>query len=103
MPTTPMAGPGTHRREAPRLIRGHGRYTDDFVRPHTAYMAVVRSPYAHARIRTIDPAQAMKAPGVEAVLTASDFKKVLAGAMPVAPAFVPEKHTVPDRFPIAED
>ena len=102
MAITTMVGARIHRREDPRLIRGHGRYTDDFVRPHTAYMAVVRSPYAHARIRTIDPAEAMKAPGVEAVLTAADFKKVLAGAMPVAPAFVPEKHTVPDRFPIAE-
>src|SRR5207302_1883312 len=102
MAITTMVGARIHRREDPRLVRGQGRYADDFVRPHTAYMAVVRSPHAHARILSIDPAEAMKAPGVEAVLTAADFKKVLSGAMPVAPAFVPEKKTVPDRFPIAE-
>ena len=102
MAITTMVGARIHRREDPRLVRGHGRYADDFVRPHTAYMAVVRSPHAHARIRSIDPAEAMKVPGVEAVLTAADFRKVVAGAMPVAPAFVPEKKTVPERFPIAD-
>jgi aerobic carbon-monoxide dehydrogenase large subunit len=102
MAITTMVGARIHRREDPRLIRGDGQYIDDFVRPHTAYAAVVRSPHAHARIRSIDLTDATKAPGVIAVLTAADFKKVIAGAMPVAPAFVPEKHTVPDRFPIAE-
>ena len=102
MAITTMVGARIHRREDPRLVRGHGRYADDFVRPHTAYMAVVRSPHAHARIRSIDPAEAMKAPGVEAVLTAADFKKVVAGAMPVAPAFVAEKKQTPERFPIAD-
>jgi aerobic carbon-monoxide dehydrogenase large subunit len=102
MAITTMVGARIHRREDPRLVSGQGRYADDFVRPNTAYMSVVRSPYAHARIRSIDPAAAMKAPGVEAVLTAADFKKVLAGAMPVAPAFVPEKKQTPERFPIAE-
>src|SRR5215471_6823652 len=104
MAITTMVGARIHRREDPRLIRGHGQYIDDFVRPHTAYAAVVRSPHAHARIRSIDLTDAAKAPGVIAVLTAADFKKVLApGAThPAAPAFVPEKHTVPERFPIAE-
>jgi carbon-monoxide dehydrogenase large subunit len=102
MAITTMVGARIHRREDPRLVRGHGRYADDFVRPHTAYMSVVRSPHAHARVRSIDPVEAMKAPGVVAVLTAPDFKKVLSGFMPVAPAFVPEKKTVPERFPIAE-
>ena len=63
MAITTMVGARIHRREDPRLVRGHGRYTDDFVRPHTVYMSVVRSPHAHARIRTIDPAEAMKALG----------------------------------------
>src|SRR5215467_10647552 len=102
MAITTMVGARIHRREDPRLVRGHGRYTEDFVRPNTAYAAVVRSPHAHARIRSIDLTDAVKAHGVVAVLTAADFKKVIAGAMPVAPAFVPEKKTVPERFPIAE-
>jgi carbon-monoxide dehydrogenase large subunit len=102
MAITTMVGARIHRREDPRLVRGQGRYTDDFVRPLTAYAAVVRSPHAHARIRSIDVTDAVNAHGVVAVLTAADFKKVLSGFMPVAPAFVPEKKTVPDRFPIAE-
>src|SRR5437660_1236266 len=102
MAITTMVGARIQRREDPRLIQGHGQYIDDFVRPHTAYAAVVRSPHAHARIRSIDVTDARNAQGVVAVLTAADFKKVLAGFMPVAPAFVPEKKTVPDRFPIAE-
>ena len=54
MAVTTMIGAKIHRREDPRLVSGHGRYTDDFVRPDTAYLAVIRSPYAHARILSID-------------------------------------------------
>src|SRR4029450_9557738 len=84
------------------MISGGGRYVEDLVRPGTLAMAVVRSPHAHARIDNINTAQAQAIPGVVAVLTASDFKGALTGTHPVAPAFVAEKHTVPDRFPIAE-
>ena len=102
MAITTMIGAKIHRREDPRLVRGQGRYTDDFVRPNTAHMAVVRSPYAHARIRSIDAAAAKAAPGVVAVFTAADFQPVVAGTMPVAPAFVAEKKQTPGRYPIAE-
>jgi carbon-monoxide dehydrogenase large subunit len=102
MAITTMVGARIHRREDPRLVRGQGRYADDFSLTHTAYMAVVRSPHAHARVRSIDTSEAAKAPGVVAVLTAADFKDVIAGAMPVAPAFVPEKKQTPERRPIAE-
>ncbi|HKA12587.1 MAG TPA: xanthine dehydrogenase family protein molybdopterin-binding subunit, partial [Candidatus Dormibacteraeota bacterium] len=102
MAITTMVGARIHRREDPRLVSGHGRYADDFLRTHAAHLAVVRSPHAHARVRSIDVTEALKAPGVVAVLTAADFKKVLSGNMPVAPAFVAEKKQAPDRFPIAE-
>ena len=46
-------GSGIKRREDPRLLTGQARYTDDFVLPNMAHMAVVRSPYAHARIQGI--------------------------------------------------
>lgn len=95
-------GAKIHRREDPRLVSGHGRYTDDFVRPHTAYLAVVRSPHAHALVRSIDTSAAHEAPGVVGVYTAQDFEKVISGGIPAGPGFVPEKHTVPDRFPIAK-
>src|SRR5215471_16843290 len=102
MAITTMVGARIHRREDPRLVSGHGRYADDFVRPGTAYMAVVRSPHAHARIRSIDITEALKAPGVVAVLTAKDFENVLSGTMPVTNSFVAEKKQVPGRVPIAK-
>jgi len=102
MAISQMVGARIHRREDPRLITGGGRYIEDLVRPGTLSMAVVRSPHAHARITGINTATAKAMPGVVAVLTAADFKSALTGTHPVAPAFVPEKHTVPDRFPIAE-
>ena len=57
------------RKEDDRLLRGEGRYTDDFNLPGQAYASVVRSPHAHARIRSIDTSEALAMPGVLAVLT----------------------------------
>jgi aerobic carbon-monoxide dehydrogenase large subunit len=102
MAVTTMIGAKIHRREDPRLVSGEGRYVDDFTRPGTAYMAVVRSPHAHARIKSIDLTAASKAPGVVAVYTHKDFAKVISGFMATAPFFVPEKKQVPPRFPIAD-
>ncbi len=102
MAITTMIGAKIHRREDPRLVSGEGRYVDDFTRPGTAHMAVVRSPHAHARIKSIDLTAASKAPGVVAVYTHKDFAKVIAGVMATAPFFVPEKKQVPPRFPIAD-
>src|SRR5262245_3728046 len=98
-----MIGAKIHRREDPRLITGGGRYIEDLTRPGTLSMVTVRSPHAHARIASINSAAAQATAGVVAVLTAADFKPLLTGTHPVAPAFVAEKHTVPERFPIAAD
>ena len=102
MAVTQLVGAKIHRREDPRLITGHGHYIDDFTRTGTAYAAFVRSPLAHARVKSIDVTDASKAPGVVGVYTARDFKGLLAGTHPAAPAFVAEKKYVPERFPIAE-
>src|SRR3984885_2021963 len=59
--------------EDPRLIRGGGRYVDDLALPHMAYGYVLRSPHAHARIRSIDTSAAKMAPGVLLVLTGADW------------------------------
>jgi aerobic carbon-monoxide dehydrogenase large subunit len=59
--------------EDPRLIRGGGRYVDDLALPHMAYVYVLRSPHAHARIRSINTAAAKAAPGVLLVLTGADW------------------------------
>ncbi|HLQ60305.1 MAG TPA: molybdopterin cofactor-binding domain-containing protein [Candidatus Acidoferrales bacterium] len=102
MAVTQLVGAKIHRREDPRLITGHGHYIDDFVRPGSAHAAFVRSPHAHARVKSIDVTDASKAAGVAGVFTARDFKGQLAGTHPAAPAFVAEKKFVPERFPIAE-
>lgn len=103
MAVSQLVGARIHRREDPRLVSGRGRYVDDMTLPRTAYMNVVRSPHPHARILSVDTAAAKAAPGVVAVLVAADLDRVLRGAMPVAPAFVAEKRTVPERFPLARE
>jgi carbon-monoxide dehydrogenase large subunit len=102
MAISTMIGAKIHRREDPHLITGGGRYIEDLVRTGALTMAIVRSPYPHARIVRIDTTAARAMPGVVAVLTAADFKPLLTGTHPVAPAFVADKHTVPARFPIAD-
>jgi aerobic carbon-monoxide dehydrogenase large subunit len=102
MAITTMIGAKIHRREDPRLVSGEGRYIDDFSRPGMLFMSVVRSPHAHALIKSIDVTAASKGPGVVAIYTYKDIAKVIAGTMPAAPAFVADKKQVPPRFPIAE-
>lgn len=62
------------RLEDPRFIRGRGRYVDDVDLPQTLHAAVLRSPYAHARVLHIDARAARSAPGVAAVLTFADIE-----------------------------
>lgn len=79
-----LQGTGTSlpRKEDARFIRGQGRYVDDIQLPGMLFGALVRSPYAHARIRSIDKRKAKSAPGVVAVLTADDLKPVNLHWMP---------------------
>src|ERR1700758_2482396 len=76
-------GQAVPRFEDPRLLRGGGRYVDDMVLPRMAFGHVLRSPHAHARIRSIDTAQAKAAPGVLAVLTGADWAASGFGDLPV--------------------
>ncbi len=62
-------GSAIKRREDPRLITGTATYTDDIKLPGLTYAAMVRSPYAHARITGINVEAARQAPGVIAVNT----------------------------------
>ena len=68
-------GRPVRRREDLRLLTGRGRYSDDLNLPDQAYAVMVRSPHAHALIRSIDIAAARAAPGVLAVLTAEDVRE----------------------------
>jgi carbon-monoxide dehydrogenase large subunit len=71
--TSTRIGQPVRRKEDLRLVTGNGSYTDDINLPGQAYAVMVRSAYAHARIRAIDIAPALAVPGVLAVLTGRDL------------------------------
>ncbi len=62
------------RKEDPRFIQGKGNYVDDVKLPGMLYMDIVRSPYAHAKINSIDASAALEMDGVLAVITGEDLK-----------------------------
>ena len=75
------------RLEDDRLLVGKGLYSDDRDLPGQAWMVVLRSPHAHARIASVDVSDARKAPGVVAVYTAADMKADGLGHIPNPPLF----------------
>src|SRR3954454_23393704 len=79
VPEATVAGPigaRMKRVEDPRLITGSARYLDDVVLPGMAYVTILRSPHAHARIKGIDTSRAAALPGVVGVFTGQDFADV---------------------------
>src|SRR5260370_10038695 len=62
-------GESIKRKEDGRFLRGKGNCVDDHVLPGMLHMSILRSPYAHARIKSIDTAAAGAKPGVIAVVT----------------------------------
>src|SRR5262249_5190273 len=70
------------RKEDARFIRGQGRDLDDIKLPGMVYVALLRSPYAHARIVSIDTSRALAHPGVAAVVTAKDLETLGLAWMP---------------------
>lgn len=99
-------GASVRRREDARFLTGRGTYTDDINRPGQTHAVFVRSPYAHARITGIDAAEAMRAPGVIAVLTGADMEADKVGSLPCGWQIhskdgSPMKE--PPHFPIARD
>ncbi len=78
-------GAEVKRKEDPRLITGTSSYVGDLALPGMHYVAFVRSPHAHARIRRIDVAQALRRPGVFKVVTGNEIRKLCA-ALPIAGA-----------------
>jgi aerobic carbon-monoxide dehydrogenase large subunit len=84
--------------EDPRLVKGGGRYVADMVFPGMAFGYVLRSPHAHARIRSIDTSKAKAAPGVLAVLTSADVKAAGFGDLPV-PGGLKRRDGVPGYRP----
>ncbi len=81
-------GQPVRRVEDTRFLVGRGRYVDDINLPRQACAALVLSPHAHARIRSVDSSRAAAAPGVICVLTGKDFVADGLGGLP--PQFMPE-------------
>ncbi len=82
--------------EDPRLIRGQGTFLDDLRLSGALFLAFVRSPYAHARIRSVDGSAALKTPGVVAVLSAEDL------ALPDLPIEGPQNARIVPHPPLAQ-
>jgi aerobic carbon-monoxide dehydrogenase large subunit len=78
MPVSKLVGARIKRREDPALIRGRGQYVDDVRLPEMLYVAVLRSPHAHAKIKSIDAAAARQHPGVVAVVTGAELRDQIA-------------------------
>ena len=75
-------GQSVRRKEDYRFLTGTGRYTDDIDLPDQAHLHVLRSPHAHAAIRSIDTREASQAPGVVCVLTGADAEADGLGTLP---------------------
>jgi len=81
-------GQPVRRVEDQRFLTGRARYVDDIQLPHMLHGAVVMSPHAHARIKSIAFEEVLKMPGVHLVLTGEDARKEGLGGIP--PLFMPE-------------
>ncbi|MGZ8524641.1 MAG: xanthine dehydrogenase family protein molybdopterin-binding subunit [Chitinophagaceae bacterium] len=74
--TSGFIGKSVKRVEDKRFITGRGRYTDDIVLPQQTFASFVRSPYAHAKIVTVDISSAKNMPGVVAIYTGANVADV---------------------------
>ena len=96
-----MVGAAVKRKEDPRLIAGAGSFTDDIQPRGTAYMEVLRSTHAHARIRRVDTSAAIQHPGVLAVLTGQEVNQTCKTPFPLFALM--DGMRVVDRWPMATE
>ncbi len=94
-------GAEVKRKEDPRFITGQGTYVDNLKFVGTAYLAILRSPYAHARIKRIDTSRARAHPKVLAVFTGEDLRRDGVGSIPVGWLLPDIK--LPPHYPLAVD
>jgi len=78
----PLIGARIQRKEDYRFLTGAGQYTDDVTLPGQTYGVFVRSPHAHAKIKSIDSSKAKAAKGVLAVYTGDDVANAKLGGLP---------------------
>ncbi len=90
------------RKEDPALLTGEAKFTNDLNIPGALHLAVLRSPYAHARITGVDLSAALAMPGVVAAYSGADLAPLWAGPMPCAwPVTADMKN--PAHYPVAVD
>ena len=94
-------GKARRRKEDQRLITGRTKWTDNIVLPGMLHLAMVRSPFAHAKVMSIDTEAAKGATNVVAVYTAADFPDGM-GACANAWPITPEQVT-PDHLPMVTE
>jgi aerobic carbon-monoxide dehydrogenase large subunit len=92
---TPMV-----RREDPALLTGEAKYTNDLAIPGALHLVLLRSPYAHARITSVDVSRALEQPGVVAAYTGADLQDLWASPMPCAWPVTPDMKN-PAHYPVA--
>jgi aerobic carbon-monoxide dehydrogenase large subunit len=97
----PELGRPRPRKEDARLVTGQTNWTDNIVLPGMLHMAFLRSPYAHARITSVDVTAAKQVPGVIAAFTGADFADEQ-GSLPCAWP-VTEDIVIPNHPPMAVD
>jgi aerobic carbon-monoxide dehydrogenase large subunit len=97
-----VVGTSVKRKEDLSLLTGRARYVDDISPPGMVWMAVVRSPYAHARIGGVDVSAVREAPGVIAAFSGEDLAEDWAGPLPCAWP-VTEDINLPSHWPLARD
>ena len=98
--TQKLVGAPVLRKEDAEFLTGDARYTDDLVVPGMLWMAVVRSPYAHARIKGVDTSEALAMPGVVAAFSGADFE--WAGPLLMAWPVTADINN-PPHYPLAKD
>ena len=80
------------RREDLRLLAGRGKFMDDISLPNMKHAAILRSPYAHAKINGIDVSEALKSPGVVGILTGAEVAK-MSNPFPVGVSIPPKYYS----------
>jgi carbon-monoxide dehydrogenase large subunit len=99
---TGVIGQRRLRREDPALLTGEAKFTNDLHVPGALHLAVLRSPYAHARLRRVDVSGALAMPGVRAAYAGADLAHLWAAPMPCAWPVTPDMKS-PAHYPLATD
>ncbi len=99
---TTYIGASVERKEDARLLRGETRWVDNMTLPGMLWMAVVRSPYAHAKIGNVDLEKALAADGVVAAFSGAQLAEEWAGSLPCAWPVTGDCR-IPQHRPLASD